>query len=110
MAYILVIILRKCLHDYPAGLADLASLFNQRNAWARCFDILSVQAWAEPGHGISDIMPWLADAAVAPADCIQDALADWLKRYSAHAAQGWDALIADYGNGMSEPAQQAARG
>ena len=102
MAYILVIISRKCLHDYPAGLADLDSLFKHRNAWARCFDILSVQAWAETGHGISDIMPWLADAAVAPAD--------WLKRYGAHAAQGWDALIADYGNGMSEPAQQAARG
>ena len=49
-------------------------------------------------------MPGLADVAVAPADCIQDALADWLKRYGAHAAQGWDALIADHGNGMSEPA------
>jgi len=64
----------------------------------------------EPGNGVLDIMPWLADAAVAPADCIQDALADRLKRYGAHVAQGWDAFIADYGNGMSEPAQQAARG
>ena len=51
------------------------------------FDILSVQGWAEPGHGVLNIMPWLADVAVAPADCIQDALADWLKRYGANAAQ-----------------------
>ena|GEM_PF-2892292 len=33
-------------------------------------------------------MPRLADVAVASADCPQGALADWLKRYSANAAQG----------------------
>ena len=49
-------------------------------------------------------MPGLADVAVAPSDCIQDALAYWLKRFGAHAAQGLDPFIADYGSETSKSA------
>ena len=49
-------------------------------------------------------MPGLADVAVAPSDCIQDALAYWLKRFGAHAAQGSDPFIADYGSEASKSA------
>ena len=70
LAYIMAIKSQKYFHDYPAGLADLACLFKHRNAWTRCFAILSVQVWAELGHDVSNLMPWLADVAVASADCV----------------------------------------
>ena len=51
------------------------------------FDILSVQAWAVGMvFGIANLgwpmSPW------RPPTALQGALADWLKRYSANAAQG----------------------
>lgn len=109
LAYNLAAIARKCLNDYPGGLADTAPWFKHRNAWVRCFAVLTVQAWADADHDVAEVMPWLSEAAIAPADCVQEALAGWLKRYGAHDPDARDAFLAESGAGMSESAKQASR-
>ena len=71
-AHIPAIIARKCLRENPAGLADFTAPFKHCNNCVQYFTILSIQAWAEPGYDVAEIMAWLAEVIEAPADCVLD--------------------------------------
>ena len=100
--------LRKYFDDYPAGLAKPASSFEFQNVWAQCLANPSVLAQAEPGYDILSLMTGLADVAVVPAKCIQDVPAYLLKHCGVREAEGLNALITYYGNGMRELVHQDA--
>jgi len=108
LAYNLALVAQKSLLDFPSRLADVAGWVESRNKWMRCLAVLSVMRWAEEGHDVAEILPWMAALATDPEDCIQDALGHWLRAYGAHEPTGRNAFLAEHGEKMSSAARAEA--